>query len=117
MGFYAKINQDNIVEDIVYVDSDSDENASTYLEEVVGLEGPWIYARSATNSLNHADIGYVYLPNFNVFIKPKPFESWTVKENRNSLNYFWSAPVDYPNDGADYEWDEDTLSWKQIIAE
>ena len=27
----------------------------------------------------------------------------------------WEAPVAYPDDGKVYEWDEDTVSWKEKI--
>lgn len=117
MGFYARINQENIVEQIVYVTPDSDEHAAIYLEQVLGLEGPWINARLASNSLNHAQIGYIYIEDLDMFMIPKPFESWEIKRNPRTLNYYWSPPVEYPNDQKDYEWDEANLNWKEVIPE
>jgi hypothetical protein len=111
MGFYAKIDDSKIVTDIVYLDPDSDTNAQIYLEQVLGLEGPWIKARNAVNSLNHANPGYLYIDNLDVFMPPKPFSSWVPKHNPLSLNYFWAPPVDRPEDGNKYKWDEDSLSW------
>ena len=111
MGFYAKIDENKIVTDIVYLDSDADTNASLYLEEIVGVQGPWIKARNAVNTLNHADYGYVYIDSLDLFMPPKPFDSWIPKHNPNTFNYFWAPPIDRPNDGKKYGWDENTLSW------
>ncbi|RPJ31965.1 MAG: hypothetical protein EHM17_14525 [Verrucomicrobiaceae bacterium] len=37
----------------------------------------------------------------------QPYPSWT----RNPVTGKWEAPVPYPNDGKNYEWDENTQSW------
>lgn len=115
MGFHAKIDENNVVTEIVYVDDDCDANASIYLEQIVGLEGPWVYARAAKNSVNHADIGAVYIENLNIFMPPKPFNSWIMRQNPESLNYYWTAPVDYPDDGKRYGWDESSVSWTEAL--
>ena len=56
---------------------------------------------------NYAGIGYSYDPVRDAFIPPKSFDSWIL--NEDSCN--WEAPVPYPNDGNEYYWDEETLSW------
>lgn len=111
MGFYAKINTDNVVENILYVDPDSDANANIFLEQILQLDGPWIPARSAISSLNHASIGYIFIEDLDIFMPPKPFESWTLNQHPESLNYYWKAPSDCPDDGKEYEWDESSLGW------
>ena len=49
----------------------------------------------------------------------KPYPSWIVKDvevgDDKVLVSEWAAPVDYPNDGNSYLWDEETLNW--ILAE
>ena len=49
----------------------------------------------------------------------KPYPSWIVKDvevgDAKVLVSEWAAPVDYPNDGNSYLWDEETLNW--ILAE
>ena len=55
---------------------------------------------------------------YEVFVN-KPFDSWVLKdivvgvdENDNDvLITGWAAPVEKPNDGNSYLWDEDTQSW------
>lgn len=57
---------------------------------------------------NYAGIGYTYDPLRDAFIPPKPYESWIL----NGQSCLWQAPVPYPNDNLIYDWDEETLSWK-----
>lgn len=111
MSFYAKVNEDNIVTDIVYLSEDNEPNAKLYLSRVLGVEGEWVDARMSINSANYANIGSVYLPEHNAFISPKIFNSWVVKQNNVSKEYYWDAPVDFPTDNKNYTWDEDSLSW------
>ena len=35
-----------------------------------------------------------------------PYPSWTLNEGGA-----WVAPTEYPQDGLEYGWDEDSLSW------
>ena len=56
---------------------------------------------------NYAGIGYVYDPDRDAFIPPKPFDSWVLDED----TCLWEAPVAYPEDGAIYSWDEESGAW------
>jgi hypothetical protein len=46
-----------------------------------------------------------------VFYAPKPFASWTI----SAPKWVWEAPVPMPTDGKIYEWDEPTVSWKEVV--
>jgi len=59
---------------------------------------------------NYAGVGYSYDALLDAFIPPKPFPSWLL----NTQTCLWEAPVPYPNDGKNYYWDEDTLSWVEV---
>lgn len=59
---------------------------------------------------NYASVGYTYDPILDAFIPPKPYPSWLL----NTQTCLWEAPVPYPNDGKNYMWDEDTLSWVEV---
>jgi hypothetical protein len=59
---------------------------------------------------NYAGIGYTYDAVNDVFIPPQPFSSWSL----NSA-YLWEAPVVAPQDGKQYRWDEDTVSWIETV--
>ncbi len=56
---------------------------------------------------NFSGIGFSYDAGSDSFIPPKQFSSWILNET-SGIN---EPPVSYPNDGQDYRWDEDTLSW------
>lgn len=59
---------------------------------------------------NYAGIGYTYDSVRDAFIPPKPFNSWTLDED----TCLWQAPTSMPTDGANYEWSEDDLTWKEV---
>lgn len=60
---------------------------------------------------NYAGKGYSYDPDLDAFIPPKPYASWTLSET----TYNWEAPVEYPTDGADYDWDEANTQWVERV--
>jgi len=60
---------------------------------------------------NYAGIGYTYDEGRDAFIPPKPFESWVLDET----TCLWVAPVDMPDDGQDYTWDESVGEW--VVSE
>jgi hypothetical protein len=59
---------------------------------------------------NYATIGGTYDSDNDVFINEKPFDSWVLNSN-----WLWEAPVNYPTDGNEYIWDEDSQSWKSLL--
>lgn len=60
---------------------------------------------------NYAGVGYTYDKTRDAFIPPSPFPSWVLNED----TCLWDAPTPYPADGNQYEWDEPTTSWKEIV--
>jgi hypothetical protein len=56
---------------------------------------------------NFAGVGFTYDANRDAFIPPKEFESWVLNED----TCMWDPPIDYPNDGNQYFWNEETQSW------
>ena len=59
---------------------------------------------------NYAGIGYTYDHSRDAFIPPKPYDSWVL----NETSCLWEAPVEYPDDGQMYTWNEDTTSWDLV---
>ena len=59
---------------------------------------------------NYAGVGYTYDSSNDVFIGPKPYPSWLLDEAK----WDWKAPVDMPNDGKEYVWNEETTSWDEV---
>jgi hypothetical protein len=119
MAHYAELNNDNIVIRVLVI---SDENDSEeWCEQEFG--GRW--KKTSFNTVNgvhvaggtplrhtFAGIGYIYDEEKDVFIKPKPYPSWTL--NNETLN--WEPPIEYPEDSAEgwWNWNESTQSWDLI---
>ena len=55
---------------------------------------------------NYACIGYSYDRTKDVFIPPKPYNSWIL----NETSCIWEPPVSMPTEG-NWEWNENTTSW------
>ena len=59
---------------------------------------------------NYAGVGYTYDVDKDAFYAPQPFASWTL----NETTCLWEAPVEYPDDGERYEWNEETTNWDLV---
>ena len=103
MSHFAKIDKDNIVTEIVVTEQDFINSGK------VGDSFLWVQT-SYNNSFRkqYAGIGYTYDKANDVFIKPKPYASWTLDDNHD-----WQPPTAMPDDGKVYDWNEDTKSWKE----
>lgn len=60
---------------------------------------------------NYASVGYYYDSTRDAFIPPKIYSSWVLNED----SCLWEPPIQYPNDGKNYIWNEETVSWKEVI--
>lgn len=116
MGHWAKVNDKGRVTQVVVADDDQQD----WLETNLG--GTWVQTsyntRGGVHTLggeplrcNYAGIGYTYDEGRDAFIPPKPFESWVLDET----TCLWVAPVDMPDDGQDYTWDESAGEW--VVSE
>lgn len=75
-----------------------DESVIEYFKE--------IYSADAIIECNNYVVpGFTW--NGTSFIEPQPYPSWIYNSETNR----WNPPVEYPEDGKAYTWDEATLSW------
>lgn len=115
MAHFAKIDENNIVTQVVVVDNKDTADASGVEKEHIGaahlekiLGGTWKQTSYNGNfRKNYAGIGYTFDSGRNAFIPPKPFNSWVLNEESCQ----WEAPQAMPSDGQMYSWDEETTSW------
>jgi hypothetical protein len=126
MASFAKLNSENIVEQVLSVHNnelldngvESETKGITFLKNLYGEDTNWRQTSYNTNAgvhslggipfrKNHAGIGYQYDPQRDAFIPIKPYNSWVL--NEETCN--WEAPIAYPNDGQRYTWNEETQSW------
>jgi hypothetical protein len=59
---------------------------------------------------NFPSRGYSYDRARDAFIPPLNYPSWTLDENTCN----WVAPIDMPNDGKYYAWNEQNQSWEEV---
>lgn len=62
---------------------------------------------------NYAGKGYTYDTKKDAFIPPKPYDSWAL----NDESCLWDPPTPYPDDGKNYKWNEENVSWIEITGE
>lgn len=115
MAHYAYLDENNIV---VTVTVGKDEN-----ELIDGLDPETYYAQGTPYTVKRtsyngkirkqfAGIGFSYDPDADVFISPKPFNSWILDNNHD-----WVPPIPYPNDGLIYIWNENNEDWEAYVEE
>lgn len=119
MAHFAKMNDTNIVIDVVVVNNESIDNLPFPESEPVGVQfltnlynyNHWKQTSySGSFRKNYAGIECYYDESLDAFIPLKPYPSWLL----NTETCQWYAPVPYPTDGKMYIWDESTLSWVAV---
>jgi len=110
MGHYAKV-ENGVVTQVIVADGPD------WCEKNLG--GEWVQTSYNTFGgvhsggklpihKNYAGIGYTF--DGVGFAAPQPFPSWSL----NKETYLWEAPIEKPNDGKIYRWDENTTSWVEV---
>jgi len=123
MGHYAKVKNGIVTQVIVankeFIDTIQD-NDNSWVKTSYNTRGGVHYQpntnepsqdQSKALRKNYAGIGYVYDSVRDAFYQPKPFESFTLNEE----TCIWEAPISAPSDDKFYQWNEDSLSWEEII--
>jgi len=129
MAHFAKLDQNNIVitinvvhnNELLIDGAENEQKGINFLNNLFNTNDNW--KQTSYNTLggvhkldgtpfrkNYAGIGYTYNENKDAFIPPKPYSSWTLNDDTCR----WEAPVAYPDDGKEYQWNEETTSWDAI---
>ena len=119
MAHFAELDGNTVLRVIVVDNEDTADEEGNEIE-AIGiafaenlLGGTWVQTSYNDNiRKQYAGIGWTYDPDADVFIVPQPFPSWSLDENHD-----WQPPTPMPDDGKQYEWDEETTSWLEITAE
>ena len=102
MAHFAKINKKNIVTDVIVAEQDFINSGK------VGDSFLWIQTSyNGSFRKNYAGIGFQYDKTRDAFIAPKPYPSWIL----NETTCRWEAPVAYPDDENNYNWNETNQNW------
>ena len=128
MSYYAKV-LNGIVTNIIIAEPDFMENEfidtepGTWIKTSFNVRGG-VYFDPETNEphpdqetiisaedgrqrKNFAWVGSKYSHEHDAFEGQKIYPSWIL----NTETFLYEAPIDKPNDGLDYYWDEDNESW------
>ena len=119
MAYFAELNNENIVIRVIQINNEIilDDNGVEqeqlgidFCKQLLNSENDW-KKTSFNNSIrkNFASVNFIYDSVKDIFIPPKPFDSWILDENDE-----WQPPVNHPNDGSNYRWNEDTQNWEIV---
>lgn len=100
MAYYAKLTEQNKVLTSIVFDDDNETTAIPKLTKIFN----WPLWKKHDEKLG---TGYVYNPEYNVFIEPKPYASWIL----NTSTGRYQPPIPKP-EGAMCIWNESTVSWE-----
>lgn len=101
MGMFLKI-ENNVVVDAIIADS------KDWCEE--NLDGEWIETFDSYPDSPYkvrGSVGDFYIREFNAFIPPKPFDSWTL----DTEFFRWNPPKPFPENPELYIWNEEIQDW------
>ena len=115
MAHFAKLNEDNIVTEVIVVKNEvllkidgteSEYKGKVFLNSLLG-NATWVQTSYNNNfRKQYAGIGYTYDETNDIFIAPQPYDSWTLDESFN-----WQPPTPRPIEDNIYIWNEETLTW------
>tara|TARA_Y100001949_G_C15800760_1_gene249126 strand:+ start:187 stop:627 length:441 start_codon:yes stop_codon:yes gene_type:complete len=127
MWHYAKIDENNIVINVMTInnqDGEDEAHGVAICEQLTGDAGPWIKG-SHTDGLFRKvgpGRGMTWDPDRDGFIPKRPgpagalWESWVIDET----TLYWAPPIGYP-DGYDrytvfgsWVWDEENVAWISV---
>ena len=125
MAHFAKIDENNIVTQVIVVaNEDTTDTNGVEVEEIgvafckklLGAETNWKQTSYNGNfRVRYAGIGYSWNEELSAFIPPQPFESWVLNEETAD----WESPVGPAPELTEaqvesrsfYKWDEEELEW------
>jgi len=117
MAHYAYVDESNLVTSVIVgPDEGTEPEGIDSWEAYFSAKGKGQAVRTSYNDnirFNYAGIGYSYDAERDAFIPPTPYPSWVLDET----TCLWVAPIDYPADGGQYVWDEETTDWVEVQDE
>jgi hypothetical protein len=127
MAHFAELNEENIVTRVIVIDNKELMNPVTGKEEELRgiffcenlLGGRWIQTSYNNKFRNcYAGVGFTYNEELDIFIPPKPFNSWIF----NTETKMWESPFGPEPELSDermemgdrYIWNEDSIQWELV---
>ena len=124
MAHFAKLGKGNIIEKVIVIsdnDAPNEQAGVNFINNLYKTNDIWKQTSFNTFAGEHklggtpfrknfAGVGFRYDQTKDAFIPPKTFDSWILDETTCQ----WEAPVAYPNDGQDYNWNEQNQTWDLV---
>ena len=113
MAHYAFLDSNNVVTEVI-VGKNEGEDGIDWEQWYGDFRGQVCKRTSYNNNIrkNYAGVGYTYREDIDAFVPPQPYASWILDANAQ-----WQPPVAIPTDDKMYLWNEETLSWVEVITE
>jgi len=124
MAHYAFLDGNNKVTEVI-VGKDENEGGIDWEQHYSEIKGQ-ICKRCSYNTIGgiHKNNGTPFRKNYpghafqydesrDAFIPLKEYNSWTLNED----TCLWEPPIEKPNDGKKYRWNESIINWEEIIIE
>ena len=121
MAHFAELNSSNEVLRVIVVSNDDvDANggdqhadAETFVTTIVPHSTGGVAWKQCSYNNNfrkqYVGKGATYDASKDKFITPKPYPSWSLDSDDD-----WQAPVNKPNDGKMYIWNETDTQWEEV---
>ena len=120
MAHFAKLDGNNVVQEVIVVSNSAIDNLQfpesepvgvAFCQSLYGQDTVWKQTSyNASFRKHYAATGMIYDADIDAFIVPKPFPSWTLNASTGN----WDAPIPYPSDGYDYNWNEEKQAWDRV---
>ena len=119
MAHFARLDENNIVTEIVIVDNkellddEGAEQESLGIAFLVNLFGHTNWKQTSYNKKfrkRYAGPGFTYDESRDAFLCQKPFPSWTLDEDTCK----WKPPVTQPTNDKKHSWNEITKAWDEV---
>jgi hypothetical protein len=116
MGYFAEIDENNVVKRIIVIDS------SQYANELLG--GTWVETFPSDKNKNYAGVGYIYEPTLQNFYFNNKNPNYIL--DFNDLKWKRQPPTYYSlfygkkprtlitEDDKVYKWNDDTKDWDEV---
>lgn len=119
MAHFAQLDVNQVVVTVIVVDNneliedgvESEQKGIAFCQNLFpGTQ--WVQTSyNASFRKNYAGVGFIYDTARDAFVPPKPFASWVLDEQK----CVWIPPIKRPDDGKKYKWDENSVSWVEVI--
>jgi len=121
MAHFATLDESNIVTMVevinnnVILDGNEVEQEQLGIDFLTSLYGTGNYKQTSYNNnfrKQFAGTGFTYDATKDKFISPQPYPSWSLDENDD-----WRPPIAEPDDGKNYNWNEEITNWVEVYGE